>query len=89
MTSVARRVSLVLGCLAVMIALAVPSLAQEGKSLIKEIQSPPIKTVGTYNVETFFPAKDRLKFASQLNGFLASRRMARASSQPSRGRRCV
>src|SRR5262245_1704234 len=41
-------------------------------SLIKEIQSPPIKTFGTYNVETFFPAKDRLKFASQLNGFLAS-----------------
>ncbi len=40
--------------------------------LIKEIQSPPISTVGAYNLETFFPGKERLKFASQLNNVLAS-----------------
>ncbi len=41
-------------------------------SLIKEIQNPPLRTVGAYNLETFFPAKERLKFASQLNNVLAS-----------------
>jgi Helicase HerA, central domain len=40
--------------------------------LIKEIQNPPLRTVGAYNLETFFPAKDRVKFASQLNNVLAS-----------------
>jgi hypothetical protein len=40
--------------------------------LIKDIQNPPIHTVGAYNLETFFPAKERLKFASQLNNMLAS-----------------
>src|SRR5207248_240407 len=33
-------------------------------SLIKEIQTPSIRTVGAYNLETFFPAKERVKFAS-------------------------
>lgn len=41
-------------------------------ALIKEIQTPSIRTVGAYNLETFFPAKDRVKFASQLNNMLAS-----------------
>jgi hypothetical protein len=40
--------------------------------LIKEIQDPPIRTVGTYNLETFFPGKERVKFASMLNNVLAS-----------------
>jgi hypothetical protein len=40
--------------------------------LIREIEKPPIRTVGAYNLETFFPAKERLKFASQLNNVLAS-----------------
>ncbi len=40
--------------------------------LIQQIQSPPIRTVGAYNLETFFPARDRQKFASQLNNMLAS-----------------
>src|SRR5258708_11494154 len=49
--------------------------AEKGKpldlsGLIKEIQNPPISTVGAYNLETFFPARDRLKFASQLNNVL-------------------
>jgi hypothetical protein len=40
--------------------------------LIGEIQNPPIRTVGAYNLETFFPAKERIKFASTLNNVLAA-----------------
>ncbi|HVS39642.1 MAG TPA: DUF87 domain-containing protein, partial [Gemmataceae bacterium] len=40
--------------------------------LIREIEKPPISSVGAYSLETFFPAKDRLKFASALNNVLAS-----------------
>lgn len=40
--------------------------------LIQQIQTPPIRTVGAYNLETFFPARDRLKFASALNNVLAA-----------------
>jgi hypothetical protein len=40
--------------------------------LILQIQNPPIRTVGAYNLETFFPAKERLKFASTLNNVLAA-----------------
>jgi hypothetical protein len=41
-------------------------------NLILLIQNPPIRTVGAYNLETFFPAKERLKFASTLNNVLAA-----------------
>jgi hypothetical protein len=40
--------------------------------LIHLIQTPPIREVGAYNLETFFPAKDRVKFASTLNNVLAA-----------------
>src|SRR4051812_25897574 len=40
--------------------------------LIRDIQDPPVRTVGVYNLETFFPAKDRLKLASTLNNVLAA-----------------
>jgi hypothetical protein len=40
--------------------------------LIMQLQNPPIRTVGAYNLEAFFPAKDRLKFASTLNNVLAA-----------------
>jgi hypothetical protein len=61
----------------VLIATLLTNAAKGGKTLdlpglIREIQNPPISTVGAYNLETFFPAKDRLKFASQLNNVLAS-----------------
>ncbi len=61
----------------VLIATLLKNAAEKGKpldltGLIKEIQAPPISTVGAYNLETFFPARDRLKFASQLNNVLAS-----------------
>jgi hypothetical protein len=40
--------------------------------LIMQLQNPPLRTVGAYNLEAFFPAKDRLKFASTLNNVLAA-----------------
>ncbi len=40
--------------------------------LIHMIQTPPIREVGAYNLETFFPAKERVKFASTLNNVLAA-----------------
>ncbi len=40
--------------------------------LIRQVEKPPIRTVGAYNLETFFPAKERLKFASSLNNVLAA-----------------
>ena len=41
-------------------------------ALIGAIQNPPIRTVGAYNLETFFPAKERVRFASALNNVLAA-----------------
>jgi hypothetical protein len=40
--------------------------------LILEIQNPPLKKMGAYSLETFFPAKERLRFASTLNNVLAA-----------------
>jgi len=40
--------------------------------LIGRIQVPPIRTVGAFDVETFYPEKDRLKLALALNNLLAS-----------------
>jgi hypothetical protein len=40
--------------------------------LILQIQNPPLRTVGAYNLETFFPARDRIKFAGALNNVLAA-----------------
>lgn len=41
-------------------------------SLIHQIQKPPLERVGIMDVETFFPAEDRLKLAMRLNNLLAS-----------------
>jgi hypothetical protein len=40
--------------------------------LIREIQKPPFTTVGVFDLETFFPAKDRLGLAMGLNNLVAS-----------------
>jgi hypothetical protein len=50
---------------------------REGRSLdlaglIHEIQQPPFKRVGVVDLDTFFPAKDRLEFGMRLNNLLAS-----------------
>ncbi|MEM7475686.1 MAG: DUF87 domain-containing protein [Planctomycetota bacterium] len=40
--------------------------------LIRAIQNPPIEKVGVFDLESFYPAKDRLKLSMTLNNLLAS-----------------
>ncbi len=40
--------------------------------LIREIQDPPLKRLGVFDLETFFPGRDRLELAMRLNNLLAS-----------------
>lgn len=40
--------------------------------LIHEIQTPPFQTIGIMDLETIFPAKDRLQLAMTVNNILAS-----------------
>jgi hypothetical protein len=35
-------------------------------------QTPPIRKLGVFDVDAFFPPKDRTAFAMRLNGLLAS-----------------
>ncbi|GAB5405453.1 MAG: ATP-binding protein [Aureliella sp.] len=41
-------------------------------SLIRSIQAPPIDKIGVFDLESFFPSSDRLKFSMTLNNLLAS-----------------
>jgi hypothetical protein len=41
-------------------------------SLIKEIQSPPFQQVGVFDLESFYPKKDRFELAVSINNLLAS-----------------
>lgn len=41
-------------------------------ALIREIQSPPFDKVGVFDLESFFPAAERLELAMTLNNLLAS-----------------
>ena len=41
-------------------------------SLIQEIQKPPFEKLGVFDLETFYPARDRTALAMRLNGLLAS-----------------
>lgn len=41
-------------------------------SLIRQIQKPPVERVGVMEIETFFPAGDRMALAMRLNNLLAS-----------------
>ncbi|MAT69545.1 MAG: ATP-binding protein [Planctomycetaceae bacterium] len=41
-------------------------------ALIHEIQTPPFKRVGVVDLDTFFPAADRLELGMRLNNLLAS-----------------
>ena len=41
-------------------------------SLITQIQTPPITTIGVVDLESFFPSKDRFALAMQLNQLLAA-----------------
>jgi hypothetical protein len=40
--------------------------------LIQSVQKPAFDKLGAFDVETFFPAKDRLKLAMQINNLIAS-----------------
>jgi len=40
--------------------------------LINRVQVPPLRTIGAFDVETFYPEKERLKLALALNNLLAS-----------------
>ena len=40
--------------------------------LIRSIQTPPFQQIGVFNLESFYPEKDRLDLALQINGVLAS-----------------
>jgi len=40
--------------------------------LIRAVQSPPFERVGVFDLESFFPAKDRLALAMRLNHLVAS-----------------
>jgi hypothetical protein len=41
-------------------------------SLIQKVQSPPMNRIGMFDVESFYPSKDRLDLAMQLNNLLAA-----------------
>ncbi len=41
-------------------------------TLIQQIQKPPVERVGVLDLDSFFPASDRLKLAMMLNNLLAS-----------------
>jgi hypothetical protein len=40
--------------------------------LIAQVQDPPMRKLGVFEVDTFFPAKDRTALAMRLNGLVAS-----------------
>jgi hypothetical protein len=42
------------------------------RNLIREIQAPPFESVGVFDLESFFPGKERMALAVQLNNLLAS-----------------
>jgi hypothetical protein len=44
----------------------------ELEDLIREVQSPPFERVGVFDLETFFPGRERMAFAMTLNTLLAS-----------------
>ncbi len=41
-------------------------------SLIQAIQDPPVDRIGVMELDSFFPSKDRFKFAMQVNNLLAA-----------------
>ena len=41
-------------------------------TLLRQIQEPPLRRLGVFEIDTFFPPKDRSKLAMRLNGLMAS-----------------
>ncbi len=62
---------------AVLLAAILGQAWQAGNSLdfpglIRQVQSPSMTQIGVFDLETFYPGKDRFAFALKLNAFLAS-----------------
>ncbi|MGH9119408.1 MAG: helicase HerA-like domain-containing protein [Acidimicrobiales bacterium] len=51
-------------------------------ALVGQVQQPPVRKLGVFDVDTFFPPKDRTTFAMRLNGLLASPAFAAWSTGP-------
>jgi hypothetical protein len=51
-------------------------------TLVTQVQDPPLRKLGVYEIDSFFPAKDRTKLAMTLNGLLASRAFAAWAEGP-------
>jgi hypothetical protein len=61
----------------ILLSTLIDSAWREGKNLdlaglIRSIQSPPFDRVGVFDLESFFPGKDRFELAMMLNNLLAS-----------------
>ena len=41
-------------------------------ALLMQIQDPPLRRLGVFELDTFFPAKDRMALAMRLNGLVAA-----------------
>ncbi|MEP1122827.1 MAG: helicase HerA-like domain-containing protein [Ilumatobacter sp.] len=54
-------------------------------TLVGQIASPPIRKLGVFELDQFFPAADRMKLAMQLNGLLASPAFAAWAAGPPLG----
>jgi Helicase HerA, central domain len=51
-------------------------------TLVAQVQDPPLRKLGVYELEAFYPSKDRTKLAMTLNGLLASRSFAAWAEGP-------
>jgi hypothetical protein len=51
-------------------------------TLVAQVQEPPLRKLGVYDTDTFFPPADRTDLAMTLNGLLASRSFAAWSEGP-------
>jgi hypothetical protein len=51
-------------------------------TLVAQVQQPPLRKLGVYDTDTFFPPADRTKLAMTLNGLLASRTFAAWAEGP-------
>jgi hypothetical protein len=50
--------------------------------LVGQVQDPPLRKLGVYELDAFYPAKDRSKLAITLNGLLASHSFAAWAEGP-------
>ncbi len=41
-------------------------------TIVRQVQDPPLRRLGVFEMDTFYPAKDRMKLAMRLNGLMAS-----------------